>query len=59
MWYRLAEKNGAWGAKEGLEYITARLSPGELAEAEQMFHDWKPGQCPSPTNIKYGHVYQD
>jgi len=40
---------------------TAEAAKAEqkLAEAEQMFHDWKPGQCPSPTNIKYGHVYQD
>ena len=45
MWYRLAEENAAPGATEGRQYMSTRLTPEELVEAEQMALDWKPGQC--------------
>ena len=40
MWYTLA-------ASSGKEYVAAVMTPDEVAQAEQMVRDWKPGDCPS------------
>lgn len=43
MWYTLAESNG-----DNARYsLAVDMSPDEIAQAEQMARDWKPGDCPS------------
>lgn len=59
MWYRLAEENKALGAIEGRQHMSTRLSHEELIEAEQMAHDWKPGQCPSPHKVEFTETRPD
>jgi hypothetical protein len=46
LWFLLAEKGGALGAQEGLDYLSSRLSQKQIAEAEQMAREWEPGNCP-------------
>jgi TPR repeat protein len=46
VWYALADKQGSdsWDVWE-LRQIKQEMTPQQLAEAEQMLADWKPGQC--------------
>lgn len=46
-WYRLAEENNADFAATYRKSIGDHMTPDELAQAEQMVHDWTPGDCPS------------
>lgn len=47
MWYTLSDSNGNSVALRIRGYTVRDMSPGEIAEAEQMVRDWKPGDCPS------------
>jgi hypothetical protein len=43
VWYSLAQ--GAFGRGVHLQLIAKEMTPEQIAEAEQMLTDWKPGQC--------------
>ena len=49
MWYTLAYTNGNVDALRIRGHIVRdeRMTKGEIAQAEQMVRDWKPGDCPS------------
>jgi hypothetical protein len=47
MWYMLAEQAGSEEAVWQLGQFKNNMTPDEIAEAEQMVRDWKPGDCPS------------
>ena len=49
MWYTLADSNGNSDALRMRGHIVRyeRMTKGEIAQAEQMARDWKPGDCPS------------
>ena len=47
MWYMLADSSGYSTASWKLVYVERALTPDEIAQAKQMFRDWKPGDCPS------------
>lgn len=47
MWYELAVLNGDSTAVAGRGYVAADMTAEEIAQAEQMVRDWKPGDCPS------------
>lgn len=50
MWYTLAETNSLQGLAGARDYIADGMTPAQIAQAEQLAHDWKPGDCPSATN---------
>jgi hypothetical protein len=50
MWYELAVLNGDSTAVAGRGYVAADMTAEEIAQAEQMVRDWKPGDCPSAEN---------
>ncbi len=48
MWYTLAITNGDKSALTVRDYHVAKtLSDNEIAQANQMAREWKPGDCPS------------
>jgi len=47
MWYSLAIKSGYEYAAETRTYVVQDMVREEIAQAEQMARDWKPGDCPS------------
>ncbi len=47
MWYTLAISNGDESALDDrIYYVAELLTETEVAQAEQMARDWKPGDCP-------------
>ncbi len=51
MWYTLAISNEDESALDDRNYYVAELLPEtEVAQAEQMAGDWKPGACPGAGN---------
>jgi TPR repeat protein len=48
MWYTLAVSNGDESTLSARDYYVAELlTDNEIAQAERMARDWKPGDCPS------------
>jgi hypothetical protein len=47
MWYMLAAYNASATAEEEKLRLQKTMTSHQIAEAEQMAHDWKPGDCPS------------
>jgi len=47
MWYTLSDSNGNSDALRIRGYTVRNMTPDEIAEAEQLVRDWKPGDCPS------------
>ena len=48
MWFTLAVEGGDTEAKRHRYSVAPEMTSVEIAEAEQMARDWKPGQCPAP-----------
>ena len=42
MWYNLAASNGADGAAKQRDQLAAKMSPGDLSEAQRLASEWKP-----------------
>ena len=45
MWYRLSYENGYREVGDRLGLVESELTPGQLAEAKQLYAQWKPGKC--------------
>jgi len=45
VWYRLSYEGGYKDAENSLKQVKSELSHDQLAEAQQMFAQWKPGNC--------------
>ncbi len=51
MWYTLADSSGDLSAIWMRASIESDMAPDEIAQAEQMARDWKPGDCPSVEHL--------
>ena len=45
VWYRLSYENGDKDTEGSLKQVESELTPQQLAEAQQLFEQWKPGNC--------------
>ena len=45
VWYRLSCEGGDKDAEDSLKQVESELTPQQLAEAQQLFEQWKPGNC--------------
>ncbi len=45
MWYSLAVANGLTRAGSTRDYIADQMTPAQIAEAERLAAEWKPGDC--------------
>ena len=45
MWYSLAAANGLTRAGSTRDFIDDQMTPAQIAEAERLVAEWKPGDC--------------
>jgi len=45
VWYRLSYEGGDKDAEDSLKQVESELTPQKLAEAQQLFEQWRPGNC--------------
>ena len=45
MWYTLAAANGHPNAAQYAQTLSDRMTAGQIAEAERLVREWKPGSC--------------
>lgn len=47
MWYTLADKHGDQSGLWLRGFVETDMTAEQISQAEQMVHEWKPGDCPS------------